>query len=466
MRIAGIFFIVVLWLASITVGAADTPWPSPTPGFAPKLDYNVDSQEAWSAVLRTLEQNSIGVKIANQQTGQIDSKYVAGPSIPGTNRQPVKQRYAYKILVLPAGDRQVNINVDAILQATEDQALDKVLGQVFGKVIYGDVTNTPEVATRVRDWLYEKIEQTMAMDTAYANTLDPSTLLGSQINSDSHTGTTAAVIRRTGVTGVVEGPDIVGLKLGMKVEDARAVINARKLKNYQELIGVSAYQSSTDSQVVKIAGTLTVNHIIANSHSLAGSDPTSVDPVNPVERLAVSFSPVPHDDRVVIITRTTTYPARHEISQAELRSALVKKYGTPYSEVVSTETLLLFVFPPVNKNKVKPNCMGVDSPVIGLDPSPTAQSAAENAVLGFYRTDSSPSIHLTQLVSQCGDVVLQVLMKPVDSALSASSRMVQEYKASLFSPQMLQDSHDQFAKSVRDAMPAEDRSKQQKGPEL
>jgi hypothetical protein len=139
--------------------------PEPSQTFTPRLIYKLSRDKAFDVVIKTLNANQIAIVRASKELGQITTDYIQGPSgsremILETTTQQV--RYKFNIFLTEIDKNSTKINVNPLLESSEVVDTWDVDSQTHTQYRYSDVTaKNPQVVNRLRNWLYEKIEQNM-----------------------------------------------------------------------------------------------------------------------------------------------------------------------------------------------------------------------------------------------------------------------------------------------------------------
>lgn len=119
--------------------------------------------------------------------------------------------------------------------------------------------------------------------------------------------------------------DVGGVKLGMSPDQVRAVLKSKKLLEYNESAETLSYLDSAKSFVQPIPNGRFVN-VVATWTSpppSAAGDTFDVDG----EFYAITFTPVPGNERAMGIVHTVGYSPANAIHETALESGLFKKYG-------------------------------------------------------------------------------------------------------------------------------------------
>lgn len=120
--------------------------------------------------------------------------------------------------------------------------------------------------------------------------------------------------------------DVAGIKLGMPLDEVRAVLKAKKLREYNESMESLGYLDSATGAMLSVAGGRFVN-VVAAWTAPASGDSLAVDG----ESYSVMFTPIPGQERVMAIVHSVGYAPANAVHEISLESGLVKKYGG-YSE--------------------------------------------------------------------------------------------------------------------------------------
>jgi hypothetical protein len=116
--------------------------------------------------------------------------------------------------------------------------------------------------------------------------------------------------------------DIAGIKLGMSLDEARAVLKAKGLRQYNESTQTLGYVDPGSGAMHSIADGRFVN-VIAAWTSPPAADSFEVNG----ESFEVMFVPVPGKERVMAIVHSVGYAPANAIHEMSLEKGLVNKYG-------------------------------------------------------------------------------------------------------------------------------------------
>jgi hypothetical protein len=119
--------------------------------------------------------------------------------------------------------------------------------------------------------------------------------------------------------------DVAGVKLGMSLDEARAVLKSRKLLDYYESTEALGHFDSTKGAMQPIASGRFVNVIAA--WTAPPSSPVGDAFGEDGESYEVMFTPVPGKERVMAIVHSAAYSAANAVHEMALANGLVKKYG-------------------------------------------------------------------------------------------------------------------------------------------
>jgi hypothetical protein len=120
--------------------------------------------------------------------------------------------------------------------------------------------------------------------------------------------------------------DIVGLKLGMSVDEVRTALKSQNLGKYKEWTQNLAYQdetmAATGSTMRPVSNGSYINVIAAWRPS-----PPLVDYIGEGESFLVVFTPVPGNERAAWIRHAVGYTIAKAIRLVDLENGVAKKYG-------------------------------------------------------------------------------------------------------------------------------------------
>jgi len=116
-------------------------------------------------------------------------------------------------------------------------------------------------------------------------------------------------VARAAVSGApADRVDVAGVKLGMSLDEVRAILKSKNLADYHE---------STQTLGDRAAGGRFVNVVAAWTPLLDGD----------ADAFTVMFTPVPGKERAMAIVHSVDYASGHAVREAALTSGLTKKYG-------------------------------------------------------------------------------------------------------------------------------------------
>jgi hypothetical protein len=116
--------------------------------------------------------------------------------------------------------------------------------------------------------------------------------------------------------------DVAGIKLGMSLDEVRAVLKAKNLRQYNESTQTLGFVDPASGAMQSMAGGRFVN-VIAAWTPPAAADSFEVNG----ESFEVMFAPVPGKERVMAIVHTAGYVPANAIREITLEKGLVNKYG-------------------------------------------------------------------------------------------------------------------------------------------
>ncbi len=119
--------------------------------------------------------------------------------------------------------------------------------------------------------------------------------------------------------------DVAGVKLGMSLDDVRAVLKSKKLLDYYESMESLGHFDSTNGAMQPLASGRFVNVIAA--WTPPPSSPVGDTSAEDGESYEVMFTPVPGRERAMAIVHSAAYSPANAVREMALENALVKKYG-------------------------------------------------------------------------------------------------------------------------------------------
>jgi hypothetical protein len=116
--------------------------------------------------------------------------------------------------------------------------------------------------------------------------------------------------------------DVAGVKLGMSIDEVRAVLKSKKLRQYNEWTETLGYLDSARGAMQSVANGRFVN-VIATWTPPAAGDSFAVEG----ESYEVMLTPVPDKERVMAIVHSVGYLPANAVHETSLENGLIKKYG-------------------------------------------------------------------------------------------------------------------------------------------
>jgi hypothetical protein len=132
--------------------------------------------------------------------------------------------------------------------------------------------------------------------------------------------TAAPAVARPEVS--LQNIDVAGVKLGMTLDEVRAVLKSKKLREYNESMETLSYLDTGKSSMHSIAGGRFVSVIAAWT---APSAVSALDADG--ESYEVMFTPVPGKERAMAIVHSVGYSPANAVREIALEEGLIKKYG-------------------------------------------------------------------------------------------------------------------------------------------
>ena len=134
----------------------------------------------------------------------------------------------------------------------------------------------------------------------------------------------AAPASRAPAPDTIAKVDVSGVKIGMSLDEARAVLKSKKLPQYKEWTETLSYIDGGKGAPQPVPNGRFVNVIATWSvPSAAGSSGLE----SAGEAFELMFTPEPGKERVIAIVHTVGYPVSGAIHEGALEEGLVKKYG-------------------------------------------------------------------------------------------------------------------------------------------
>jgi hypothetical protein len=264
------------------------------------------------------------------------------------------------------------------------------------------------------------------------------------------------------VSSAMRDVDIVGLKIGMTVAEARAALKARKLSGHDEKTGQLTYVLNGQLQSVP-SGAFFSNALIYSY---------STNPLPVTEIIWVSFTPEPGKERVAFINREVRFSQKEKtvLSEEEFIKSLIKKYGAPAVRREFSNGLLALAWGASEpRNSDISYCVEDSSryavPVLIPGPVTTKVEITHNWALNQEPEFSS------RRTRECGHTYLYVGLMFVDPSARPGQRLLSSYTARLMSPALALSSYQTVAKLTEAARVAEEqrqlkRAKSEKAPDL
>jgi hypothetical protein len=116
--------------------------------------------------------------------------------------------------------------------------------------------------------------------------------------------------------------DVAGVKLGMSLDEVRAVLKSKRLREYNESTETLGYLDSARGAMQSLANGRFVNVVAAWTAPAAG-DTLAADG----ESYEVIFTPLPGKERAMAIVHSVGYSPANAVRETALEEGLAKKYG-------------------------------------------------------------------------------------------------------------------------------------------
>ena len=117
--------------------------------------------------------------------------------------------------------------------------------------------------------------------------------------------------------------DVAGVRLGMSVDDVRAVLRAKALRDYYESDSALVEPDSAGGRGAPVSGGRFVNLLAAWTPTSPAGTPGD----GGGEFYQIMFTPVPGRERAMAIVHSAAYPPAQEVRELVFEKALIKKYG-------------------------------------------------------------------------------------------------------------------------------------------
>ncbi len=117
--------------------------------------------------------------------------------------------------------------------------------------------------------------------------------------------------------------DVAGVRLGMSVDEVRAVLRSKKLHDYYESGETLGHGDSPQSGATATRRFVNIVAAWTAPPSVAAADSAGADG----EAFEVMFTPVPGAERAMAIVHSVSYSSLNALRESTLAQGLVKKYG-------------------------------------------------------------------------------------------------------------------------------------------
>jgi hypothetical protein len=127
------------------------------------------------------------------------------------------------------------------------------------------------------------------------------------------------------VTGSTHSPDMIdvaGVKLGMSLDEVRAVLKSKRLREYNESTETLGYLDSAGGAMQSLANGRFVSVVAAWTAPAAGETLAADE-----ESYEVMFTPLPGKERAMAIVHSVGYSPANAVRETALEEGLAKKYG-------------------------------------------------------------------------------------------------------------------------------------------
>lgn len=195
-------------------------------------------------------------------------------------------------------------------------------------------------------------------------------------------------------------PDVLGIKPGMTVDEAKAVLATQsQFKNLQTKRVNLAYTNSQGLQSP-----------VPNAQTVGGIFNNDPSPMGSLEKIVVEFGNVPGKERVVGVARHSGYMGNDRPLEDALRKSLVEKYGKPsfVNELPSGGGVVIWAWDAEGKPRGLPVRGGFTPCHTSIAwVSASGGGAFGNWSLGVFRPVIDHERQRVTVNSLCGDVMVR-----------------------------------------------------------
>jgi hypothetical protein len=231
-------------------------------------------------------------------------------------------------------------------------------------------------------------------------------------------------------------PGIDGIQLGMRPDEARAVLRARKRQVHQ-FRAMLSYTDKVTRLPIHVPNSNFLNVLMQTSGSGEAA-----------EKLTVYFSPTPGNERVVAIRRHRDYPADAGIRELDLRNALAQQYGelpaTPAARLGDAEFSQVWNLPTGLQGSAERCELNLMDDSAQMDLRNPDGAPPANYVLANH------DLILNLIDDRCGPSVVQVGWKTRTGAADPRERVLESETLAILSVEVASESMEATSRMLAD----------------
>jgi hypothetical protein len=232
--------------------------------------------------------------------------------------------------------------------------------------------------------------------------------------------------------------DVAEVKLGMSLDEVRAVLKSKKLHEYNEWTETLSYLDSAKGAMRSVANGRFVNVIAAWTAPTAGDSFETAG-----ESFEVMFTPVPGRERAMAIVHSVGYAPANAVREIALDNGLVRKYGG-YAESSDLPESATWRYQRAGNVQVGDSCnrRGLFGGLGGLS---AASPAREN--LALKRTPAEFKFQ----VERCGVAIVTEDHFTANGGALSTDRLVTRFTVTAYSPAIALEGAESAARLIQAA---------------
>lgn len=214
-------------------------------------------------------------------------------------------------------------------------------------------------------------------------------------------------------------PDVLGIKPGMTVDEAKAVLATQPQYKKLQVRSIQLAYTNSQGQTAPVPNAQTVG-AIANYDS------------NSQEKIAVEFGNVPGKERVIGVARYSMFVGNNRPLEDALRRSLVEKYGKPAFVDDLSKQVVIWAWDAEGKPRGIP-ARGGFTPCNGAIALVDASGggAYGNWSLGVFRPVIDHDRQRVSVNSLCGDVMVLARIVASEGFVNALHIQMMDHKGAL-----------------------------------